>query len=98
MAQLVPTEFRTFANSDGRITRLPVRLSKKISLSKWLLSLVEPGRRYSEKEISELFEQYVDDFALMRRMLVESGDLARERDCSAYWLVDSKPAEEPAVV
>lgn len=98
MTQVIPTEFRSFANGEGRITRLPVRLSKKIALSKWLLCLVEPGRRYSEKEISDLFEQYVDDFALMRRMLVESGDLGRERDCSAYWLVTSKPAEEPVVV
>lgn len=85
MARMVPLEFRTFANAHGRITRLPVRLSKKVALSKWLLTLVEPGRRYTEKEISELFEQYVDDFALMRRMLIESGDLQRERDGSAYW-------------
>ena len=95
MALLLPTDFKTYANSQGRITRLPVRLSKKIALSKWLLTLVEPGRRYTEKEISELFEQYVDDFALMRRMLIESGDLQRERDCSAYWLADrsDRPVE-----
>lgn len=85
----LPASFRTFTDSQGRITRLPVKLSKKRELSLWLATLLEPGRRYSEQEINELFEPFVDDFALMRRMLVESGTVARERDCSAYWLVES---------
>lgn len=85
----LPASFRTFTDSQGRITRLPVKLSKKRELSLWLSTLLEPGRKYSEQEVSELFEEFVDDFALMRRMLVESGTIARERDCSAYWLVES---------
>jgi hypothetical protein len=85
----LPASFRTFTDSQGRITRLPVKLSKKRELSLWLATLLEPGRRYSEQEINELFEPFVDDFALMRRMLVESGTVARERDCSAYWLVET---------
>lgn len=84
----LPTSFRTFTDSNGRITRLPVKLSKKRELSLWLSTLLEPGRIYTEQEVNELFEAYVDDFALMRRMLVESGVVARERDCSAYWLVE----------
>lgn len=75
----IPAQFRTFVNADGRITRMPVKMSKKIELSMWLLTLLEPGRAYSEKELNEVFEGYVDDFALMRRMLVESGDLDRDR-------------------
>ncbi len=85
----LPASFRTFTDSQGRITRLPVKLSKKRELSLWLGTLLEPGRIYSEQEINELFEPFVDDFALMRRMLVESGTVARERDCSAYWLVET---------
>ncbi len=85
----LPASFRTFTDSQGRITRLPVKLSKKRELSLWLGTLLEPGRIYSEQEINELFEPFVDDFALMRRMLVESGTVARERDCSAYWLVEA---------
>lgn len=85
----LPASFRTFTDASGRIQRLPVKLSKKRELSLWLATLLEPGRSYSEQEISELFEEFVDDFALMRRMLVESGTIARERDCSAYWIVES---------
>ncbi len=75
----VPAQFRTFVNAEGRIQRMPVKLSKKIELSQWLLTLLDAGRVYSEKELNEVFEAYVDDFALMRRMLVESGQLERDR-------------------
>lgn len=78
----IPAEFRTYLDAEGRITRLPVKLSKKVALSKWLLTLLEPGRTYTEKEINETFLEFVDDFALMRRMLVEAGDL--ERDSYGY--------------
>lgn len=75
----VPAQFRTFVNAEGRIKRMPVKLSKKIELSQWLLTLLDAERVYSEKELNEVFEAYVDDFALMRRMLVESGQLERDR-------------------
>ena len=75
----IPAQFRTYVDGEGRIRRMPVKLSKKIELAEWLLTLVEPDRVYSEKELNELFEAHVDDFALMRRMLVESGQLERDR-------------------
>jgi hypothetical protein len=75
----IPTQFKTFANADGRIKRMPVKFSKKIELSEWLLTLLDSDRVYSEKELNEVFEAHVDDFALMRRMLVEAGSLERDR-------------------
>ena len=75
----IPAQFRTFVDADGRISRMPVKLSKKVELSNWMLTLLEPERVYSESELNEVFETYVDDFALMRRMLVESGSLERDR-------------------
>lgn len=75
----IPNQFRTFVSTDGRIKRMPVKMSKKIELSQWLLTLLDVNRVYSEKELNEVFETYVDDFALMRRMLVEAGSLERDR-------------------
>ena len=75
----IPAQFRTFVDADGRISRMPVKLSKKVELSNWMLTLLEPERVYSEPELNEVFETYVDDFALMRRMLVEAGSLERDR-------------------
>ena len=80
----IPAQFKSFTDSDGRITRLPVKFSKKVALAHWLLELLEPGRVYSEKEITATFIEYVDDFALMRRLLVEEGKLLRNASGSEY--------------
>lgn len=75
----IPAEFKSFVGTDGRIKRLPVKQGKKVALSQWLLTLLEPGVVYSEKQVNDLFFEYVDDFALMRRMLVDAGELLRDR-------------------
>lgn len=74
----IPDSFNTFADKDGRITRLPVKLSKKVALSEWLFTLLEDSKTYTEREVNDIFGEYVEDFALMRRMLVEAGWLERD--------------------
>jgi hypothetical protein len=74
----IPDSFKTFADKDGRITRLPVKLSKKVALSEWLFTLLEDSKTYTEREVNDIFGEYVEDFALMRRMLVEAGWLERD--------------------
>ena len=56
-----------------------MREQKKVELAHWLVSLLDPETSYNEKQINEYFGRYVDDFALIRRMLVESGELKRDR-------------------
>jgi hypothetical protein len=75
---MLPERFRTYADKTGRITRLPVKLGKKVELSLWALELFEVGRVYSEPEVNDIIGEYIDDFALMRRMLVEAGKLERD--------------------
>jgi hypothetical protein len=75
----IPAQFRGFIDADGRIKRMPVKMSKKVELADWLLTQLDTDHVYSEKELNEVFETYVDDFALMRRMLVEAGKLERDR-------------------
>ncbi len=51
---------------------------------------MDPKVVYAEKEVNEIFEAHVDDFALMRRMLVEAGDLERDRYGYEYRRVINK--------
>jgi hypothetical protein len=51
-----------------------------------LARLFEPGRRYTEKEVNELISQHYDDFATLRRYLVDHDLVRRER--SIYWLAE----------
>lgn len=75
---MLPQQFKVYANADGKITRLPVRLSKKIALANWAVELLEFDRIYAEPEVNEVIGKYIEDFALIRRMLVNSGRLQRD--------------------
>lgn len=74
----LPSQFQTYADTDGVIKRLPVKLSKKVALANWALTLFEEGRVYSEREVNDTIGEYILDFALIRRMLVTSGHLNRD--------------------
>jgi hypothetical protein len=43
---------------------------------------------YSEQEISEMLEKYNEDYAYLRRQLVEHGLMAREGGGGDYWMVE----------
>jgi len=75
----IPERLRTHIDQDGTISRLPVKLSKKKELALGLLEDLEIGKTYTERQVNEIFSRSVVDFALVRRMLVNSGLLVRDR-------------------
>jgi hypothetical protein len=77
-------EFNAYKNQEGRITRLPAKLSKKNKLSLALLEVFEFDVEYSEPELNEILKTYLDDFALVRRTLVDMGYLERDRYGKSY--------------
>lgn len=85
--QIKPLELSDFAaykDSFGRITRLPAKLSRKNKLSLQLLEIFQPGVEYSEPELNEMLKAYLDDFALVRRTLVDMGYLQRDAYGKVY--------------
>ena len=70
--------FDAFKDSNGRITRLPAKLSRKNKLSIELLEAFEHGVTYTEPELNEILKAHLDDFALVRRTLVDMGLLERD--------------------
>jgi hypothetical protein len=90
----IPTSLHSHLDENGRITKLPVKLSKKIALAVGLLEEFQVGRDYTESEVNEILYAFVDDFALIRRTLVERGELGREKDCSLYWRVPATPGAQ----
>ena len=58
---------------------------KKIVILRKVAEQFEDGRQYSEKEVNETLKAIWEDFATMRRYLIEYGYLDRTRDGSAYW-------------
>ena len=70
---------RNFADADGRIGALPARAGKRRLILEYVAGRFEPDREYSEREVDGLLQAVYDDYAALRRYLVDEGFLARER-------------------
>lgn len=57
---------------------------KKIVILRQVAAQFESGRTYTEREVNEILKAIWDDFATMRRYLVEYGYLDRAADGSSY--------------
>ncbi len=77
---------------NGKLTRLPKGPKKTEVVLRWLATLFEAEKLYSEHEVNEVLkDKYAEDYVSLRRDLVDFGYLRRERGGGKYWLA---PAEE----
>ena len=75
---------------NGRIVDIPAQEKKKQILVRWLAGQIDPDRRWTEKEFNAWLKAYNEDFATLRRYLVDAGYMARED--GIYWRT---PENEP---
>jgi hypothetical protein len=73
---------RTFFR-DGRLTEIPAKESKRRIVLERIALEFEPGVRYGEKHVNVVVGRFHNDYAALRRYLVDGGFLARER--GEYW-------------
>jgi hypothetical protein len=79
-------------HTQGRqLTHLPSKQKKTLVIIRWLATLFQPERLYTEPEVNLVLKAvYADDYVSLRRDLVDLGYLRRERGGGKYWLA---PAE-----
>lgn len=77
---------------DDRITAFPVADKKFRVILKWLADKFEHGVQYPEKQVNEILSQHHEDYATLRRSLVDYGYMAREK--GIYWRI--APPAQPA--
>ena len=73
---------RTFVH-DGRLTSFPTQRSKRLVVLDLIAQDFEPGLKYSELEVNVLVGRWHDDYAAIRRWLVD--ELFLSRDAGVYW-------------
>jgi hypothetical protein len=78
---------RAYLNSDGSIKQLPLQPVKLRVILEYLIQAFEPGVNYTEKEVNSIIKRFNEDFAGLRRDLIDANLLARESDGSRYWRV-----------
>jgi predicted transcriptional regulator len=77
---------------NGRLSRLPGKQKKLLVILRWLATKFEPGRTYTEAEVNAVIKTAHDDYAGLRRDLVDMGFLRRERGGGKYWLTPDDEA------
>jgi hypothetical protein len=73
---------RTFFR-NGRLTEIPTKRSKRRIVLERIALEFEPGRRYDEKEVNVVIGRFFNDYASLRRSLVDERFL--DRDHGEYW-------------
>jgi hypothetical protein len=76
---------RNYSSPDGRLREIPMQEKKFGAILRHVIQAIEPGRRYTEKEINQALARYHDDFATLRRGLVDAHMLERENNGAVYW-------------
>ena len=77
---------------DGeRIVHLPTNDKKFLVILRWLVNKFEFGVQYPEKQVNEIIKQHHEDYALMRREMVDYGYMKREK--GIYWRIQPENAE-----
>jgi ArsR family transcriptional regulator, arsenate/arsenite/antimonite-responsive transcriptional repressor len=71
---------------NGRLKQIPSQRKKRKVILRYLARLFEPGRRYPEREVNGIIGQVHEDYATLRRELIDARLLARDHD--VYWLVE----------
>lgn len=68
---------------DGRLVTIPSVRSKRLVVLDHVAGVFEVGLHYPEREVDALLRVFHDDYAALRRHLVDEGFLSR--DHSLYW-------------
>jgi len=78
---------RYFADDNTMIIKeFPAKEKKKIVILQKIMADFEANMEYSEIEVNEILKRYYDDFATIRRYLIQYGFLDRSKDVLKYWV------------
>jgi len=74
---------KDFSLPNARLKDIPRQPKKKLVIYRHITEQFEPGRRYNEAEVNEVIRRFHEDYATIRRGLIEHGLMARE--AGQYW-------------
>jgi hypothetical protein len=70
---------------DGRIAQYPARPDDRAELLRWVVAqVIATDETLGERELNSRLALLVDDFATLRRYVVDAGLLRRDADGRAY--------------
>lgn len=76
-----------YITSDGKIKTIPVQPKKLWAILRFIVDDFETGKQYREMEVNEILERRHEDYARLRRELVENQLMGREGGGGKYWSI-----------
>lgn len=70
---------------DGERVTLPASPKVFQMLINWLITCFEVGVKYTEKEVNEIIKRYNEDYATLRRGMIDANLMQREN--GVYWRI-----------
>ncbi len=67
-----------FMTRDGKLKTIPAQRKKKLMILEHLVKGLEPGKKYTEKEINEYIKDFHEDYATIRREFIMCHFMYRE--------------------
>lgn len=77
---------RYFNEDRSRLKEIPSKLKRKLVILEELIKQFEAGKSYSEQEVNQVLQTFNEDYALIRRLLVEQKYMNRTKDGKCYWV------------
>jgi hypothetical protein len=69
--------------AGGRLREMPMKREKRRIVLEYIVRVFEPGVRYAEKDVNVALRAFHDDYAALRRYLIDEDLLSREDN--VYW-------------
>ncbi|WP_322509716.1 metalloregulator ArsR/SmtB family transcription factor [Anaerolinea sp.] len=69
---------RDYMTPTGKLKTIPAQEKKLLAILRYLAQSFETGKSYSEREVNEILKKFHDDFASLRRYLIDYGFMQRE--------------------
>jgi hypothetical protein len=82
--QILETAFSSL--SPLKLRNFSPKEKKKIVILRRIAEQFEKNKQYSEKELNSILKEIFEDFATIRRYLIEYGFMERTKDCKYYWI------------
>ncbi len=79
---------------EGPLKTFQIKEKYKLVVLKQLAKRFSKDRVYTEKEVNGVLLNAYEDYATLRRYLIEYGFMQRKKDCSQYWLKDREEEED----
>ncbi|OAB43814.1 metalloregulator ArsR/SmtB family transcription factor [Paenibacillus antarcticus] len=78
--KLKESVINNFFTTEGRLKQIPAQLKKKLIVLEHVVSQLENGRKYTEKEINNFIKPVHEDFATIRREFIMHQFMYRENE------------------